>query len=75
MPTLQKFQDCRILMYFGDHPPPHVHVVKGDGRDCIVEIETLLIIGKLAAREVREALQWIGNEKQFLLSEWRRCNP
>ena len=75
MPTLQKFPDCRVLMYFSDHPPPHVHVVKSDGRDCIVEIETLLIVGKLASREIRGALQWIGSEQLFLLKEWRRCNP
>jgi Domain of unknown function (DUF4160) len=62
-------------MYFGDHPPPHVHVVKTNGRDGIVEIETLLIIGKLASREIREAMQWIENERPFLFSEWKRCNP
>jgi len=48
MPTLQRFSDSRVLMYLGDHPPPHVHVVLRDGRDCIVEIESLLVIGKLA---------------------------
>ena len=75
MPTLHKFPDCRVLVYFGDHPPPHVHVVKGDGRDCIVEIETLRIVGKLAAREIRSALDWIAKQKPFLLAEWQRCNP
>jgi hypothetical protein len=72
MPTLQRFSDRRVLMYIGDHPPPHVHVVRNDGRDCIVEIETLLVVGKLATREIRVALEWIASEKQFLLSEWRR---
>lgn len=72
MPTLQRFPDCRVLMYIGDHPPPHVHVVMSDGRDCIVEIETLLVVGKLAAREIREALKWIERERAFLIGEWLR---
>jgi len=53
-------------MYLGDHPPPHVHVVLRDGRDCIFEIESLLVIGKLAGREIRDALNWIEDEKTFL---------
>ncbi len=75
MPTLQRFFDCRVLMYLGDHPPPHVHVVLRDGRNCIVEIESLLVIGKLAGREIRDALNWIEHEKTFLLNEWQRYNP
>ncbi len=75
MPTLQRFPDCRVLMYIGDHPPPHVHIVKADGRDCIVEITTLVIIGKIASREVREALHWIEGQRAFLLSEWKRYYP
>jgi hypothetical protein len=75
MPTLQRFSDCRVLMYLGDHPPPHVHVVLGNGRDCIVEIESLLVIGRLSRREIREALNWIQIEKIFLMNEWQRYNP
>ena len=75
MPTLQRFFDCRVLIYFGDHPPPHVHVVKSDGRDAIVEIETLRAIGKLASREMREALQWMATQQAFLLKEWTMYNP
>lgn len=75
MPTLHRFSDSRVLMYLGDHPPPHVHVVLRDGRDCIVEIESLLVIGKLAGREIRDALNWIEDEKTFLLTEWQRYNP
>jgi Domain of unknown function (DUF4160) len=72
MPTLQRFPDTRVLMYFGDHPPPHVHVLKADGRECLVDIETLVITGKLATREIRDALVWIEDEYVFLLSEWQR---
>ena len=75
MPTLQRFPDCRVLMYVGDHPPPHVHVVLRDGREAVVEIESLKIIGKPVGREIREALDWIASEKTFLLAEWRRYNP
>jgi hypothetical protein len=75
MPTLHRFPDCRVLMYLGDHPPPHVHVVLRDGRDAIVEIDSLAVIGKLAVREIRDAMDWIAARKAFLLGEWQRYNP
>ncbi len=75
MPTLYRFPDCRVLMYLGDHPPPHVHVVLRDGRDAIVEIDSLAVIGKLAVRKIRDALDWISAHKAFLLGELQRYNP
>ncbi len=72
MPTLKRFSEYRVLIYIDDHPPPHVHIIRNDGRDCIVEIETLQVIGKLAPREIRDALQWIASERGVLLDEWRR---
>jgi Domain of unknown function (DUF4160) len=62
-------------MYLGDHPPPHVHVQKNDGRDCIVEIGSLKITGRIPSRDIREILSWIDDQRAFLLNEWRRFNP
>jgi hypothetical protein len=61
-------------MFFGDHPPPHVHVHHVDGRDCKVEIRSLKIIGKISTREIKDALAWIEIESVFLFKEWIRCN-
>jgi hypothetical protein len=61
-------------MFFGDHPPPHVHIQLADGRDCIVAIQSLKIIGKISAREIKDAMVWIEFERLFLLKEWLRCN-
>jgi hypothetical protein len=69
LPTLQRLSDCRVLMYLGDHPPPHVHGVLRDGRQTIIEIESMAVIGKLALREIRDAVDWISAHKTFLLNE------
>lgn len=75
MPTLQRFADCRVVMYIDDHPPPHVHIFLRDGRDCTVDLETMQISGKVVVREVRDALAWMAKESAFLLNEWLRYNP
>ena len=33
---------------------------------AVTEIESLLVIGKLAGREIRDALNWTEDEKTFL---------
>ena len=75
MPTLQRFSDCRVVMYIDDHPPPHVHILLRDGRECTVDLGTLCISGKVVDREVREALVWITKESIFISNEWLRYNP
>jgi hypothetical protein len=74
MATLQRFDNCRVLMYNDDHPPPHAHVKLRDGRDCTVDLDNFEITGRIAAREIREALDWIKSNQPFLLNEWRRNN-
>ena len=75
MPILQRFDNSRVLMYFDDHPPPHVHVKLRDGRDCTVDLDNLSMKGRVAEREIREALAWIEKNRDFLFDEWRRNNP
>ncbi|KAI5913906.1 DUF4160 domain-containing protein [Thauera sp. 2A1] len=75
MPILQRFNDVRVLMYLSDHPPPHVHVKLRDGRECTVDIDGGAIKGRVAEREIREALAWIKTNRDFLFDQWRRNNP
>lgn len=74
MPILQRFDNTRVLMYLDDHPPPHVHVKLKDGRDCTVDLDNFVIKGRVAEREIREALSWIETNRDFLFDEWQRNN-
>jgi hypothetical protein len=74
MPILQRFDNARVLMYLDDHPPPHVHVKLRDGRDCTIDLDDFVIKGRVAEREIREALAWIETNRDFLFDEWRRNN-
>lgn len=71
MPTLQRFNQYHVVIYFDDHPPPHVHVRLRDGRDCTVDLETFSVMGQVNEREIREALMWISSNQSFLFNTWR----
>lgn len=72
MPTVRRFSRSRIAMYFGDHPPPHFHVITVDDEEMQVEIETLeRIKGEADPRDISEALQWAESNKEELRARWR----
>ena len=75
MPVLHKFSASRVVMYAGDHLLAHVHVLLRDGRECTIELDSLTIVGRIAAREIREELQWIESNRVWLHGQWRRLNP
>ncbi len=75
MPVLQKFSSSRVVMYAADHLLAHVHVILRDGRECTVELDSRKVVGRIATREIREALQWIESNRAWLHEEWRRLNP
>ena len=72
MSTLQRFDSSRVVMYVDDHPPPHVHVKLRDGRDCTVDLGSFEIKGRIAEREIREAMAWIRERPIFLQDLWKR---
>lgn len=75
MPTLQRFATCKIEIRYRDHLPPHVHVLSRDGRETLIEIESLALTGNLPLHELGEALNWIRANTVFLLETWRKFHP
>jgi hypothetical protein len=75
MPVMHKFSASRMVMYAGDHLLAYVHVQLRDGRECTVELDGLTIVGRIAAREIREELSWIVLSRVRLHEQWRRLNP
>lgn len=71
MPTIRRFSRCRIEMYFGDHAPPHFHVITRDNERVAVLIETLETrAGNVGRRDIAEALEWAAMHRGELLARW-----
>ena len=67
MPTVRRFERCRITMYFKDHAPPHFHVITNSDERVIVIIESLTILaGNADTRDIAEALEWAKNNRVTL---------
>ncbi|SER36422.1 protein of unknown function [Azotobacter beijerinckii] len=76
MPTLKRLTNCSITLYAGDHLPPHFHVRLQDGREALVEIASLTVLsGRIARRELAEALTWAAEHRALLIATWEELNP
>jgi hypothetical protein len=60
-------------MYFGDHPPPHVHVAY-QGFEALIAIEDgAMLEGRLPPRALRLAREWIELRRDAILNNWSRA--
>jgi hypothetical protein len=76
MPTIIRLSNCVVTMYAADHLPPHFHIRWSDGREALVEIETMAVLsGTISRRELAPALKWASANKSVLDTKWRTLNP
>jgi hypothetical protein len=73
MPTIRRFNRCRIEMYFGDHPPPHFHVITRSDEAALFLIETLARwAGEADQRDTEGALAWAAFNRPELWARWQQ---
>ena len=69
MPIISRFFGIVIFMNYNDHLPPHFHARYQD-QEVTVEIETGVVQGRMARRELRLVLEWSEQHQEELLNNW-----
>jgi hypothetical protein len=71
MPEVTRFYGIVVKLFFGDHPPPHFHVVYGE-YNALFNIETLeMIEGDLPNRASKMVEEWATRYQTELLEMWQ----
>jgi hypothetical protein len=71
MPTLLDRRSWKITMYFGDHNPPHFHIVTKTGQEAQIAIATLTVMaGEVDKRVLDAVIEWVSKNKTLLLVKW-----
>jgi hypothetical protein len=79
VPKIATFGGIAVMLYFGDHPPPHLHVRVGrPGDPGVVEARILidtgeLIDGVLPAVKVGQVTKWCREHRTALRADWERA--
>lgn len=69
MPEISRFLGIVIGMFYGDHPPPHIHAVYGEF-EISVEIESGAVTGRFPGRALARVLEWTRAHRAELLDDW-----
>lgn len=70
MPRIAQLYGIAVYMYFGDHPPPHVHAIYGRF-EAEIEITTGGILkGQLPVRARRLVREWTREYRRELEENW-----
>jgi hypothetical protein len=73
MPTISEFLGITILMYYGDHAPPHFHARYGE-YEALIQISPLgLQKGRLPPRVLSLVIEWASIHQNELLEDWKRA--
>lgn len=75
MPTVKDFGAFKIVIYYGDHNPPHVHVLTPEQEGAKVAVrDGRVIAGDLPPAIRRKATAWIAAHRAALLKKWDAMN-
>lgn len=69
--TIYRFRNLRIAMFYGDHPPPHVHLL-GAGVKVSIEIGSLKTKGRCDSKALAEAQAWIAANQVEIMKIWQQ---
>lgn len=74
MGTIHRLGRVRIVVYAGDHAPPHFHI-QGPGFAVAVDMDTLdILAASPQARGHEEALRWAAANGNAIREAWDRLN-
>ena len=72
MPRISAFYGIVIVMYFGDHPPPHFHARYG-ARAQIAIATGEILHGSPPRRALRLVQEWTDLHRADLVADWERA--
>ena len=74
MPTVAKIGGLKVQVFADDHYPKHFHIVGPDFEVVVAMSDLSILKGRTYHREIAEAMEWAGENLDFLLEEWARLN-
>jgi hypothetical protein len=70
MPEIARFASFKLLMFFQDENPPHIHI---NGKDFAAKIRLSngdLLVGKAPNHVLKHARRWVEEHRAELLALW-----
>ena len=73
MPTISRFRNMKVQMFFLDHNPPHFHV-RHDKKNAVCLLDGTLHEGTLPSSKLAEIQEWAALHSVELAEDWGLCS-
>lgn len=74
LPTVVRLGSLKIMVFAGDHNPPHFHIVSAEYA-AVVSLESLEVIAGYVPKQSYEmAKRWATNHMDVLHAAWAQLN-
>jgi hypothetical protein len=77
MPEIFREQGFKVVIYFDDHDPAHVHIYKGDS-EIRIQIkglcEILSVKGSISSKEQKKAMKLVTAHQSELFQIWEEIH-
>jgi len=75
MPVVDLINGIKILIYNGDHRPPHIHA-RYNEYEVLIAIETQVIYaGEMPVRQLKTVFDWLSGNSDYALTVFYELNP
>jgi hypothetical protein len=75
MPTIDIIDGIKILIYSGEHRPPHFHAVY-NAFEVVIEIETgVIYAGDLPNKQLKKVFDWLLGNADWANEVFYELNP
>lgn len=70
MPEIKRFGSCKLLMFFQDENPPHLHIKGADFAGKLRISNGELLAGDAPSKVLRQVRRWVEDHRAELLALW-----
>ena len=75
MPTVLRSHGFVVKIFFNDHAPAHVHVLKS-GTEVVITLDPVIVLRcwRASRRDVAESRKVVEKNRSILLKAWREVH-
>lgn len=75
MPVVDLINGIKILIYNGDHRPPHIHA-RYNEFEVLITIDTQEIYaGEMPGRQLKTVFDWLAGNSDYAMTVFYELNP
>lgn len=75
MPVIDFVNGVKLLVYNGDHRPPHIHARYNEYEVIVSIVSKEIVAGDIPGKQLKSVLDWLAVNSDYALTVFYELNP